>query len=66
LTPYKVLATSGTHGFVQFVESTPVAEVLDKDVDGSIQVTGRVLEETNNIFCFFFDFCFFVFFVFIY
>ncbi|KAK2567165.1 Phosphatidylinositol 3-kinase catalytic subunit type 3 [Acropora cervicornis] len=37
LTPYKVLATSGTHGFVQFVESTPVAEVLDKDVDGSIQ-----------------------------
>lgn len=25
-------------GFVQFIESTPVAEVLDKDVDGSIQV----------------------------
>ena len=41
-------------GFVQFVESTPVAEVLDKDVDGSIQVTGRVVEETNNIFRFFF------------
>lgn len=37
LTPYKVLATSGSHGFVQFIESTPVAEVLDKDVDGSIQ-----------------------------
>ena len=35
---------------MQFVESTPVAEVLDKDVDGSIQVTGRVVEETNNLF----------------
>ena len=23
---------------MQFIESTPVAEVLDKDVDGSIQV----------------------------
>lgn len=28
----------GTLGFMQFIESTPVAEVLDKDVDGSIQV----------------------------
>ncbi|KAK7077877.1 Phosphatidylinositol 3-kinase catalytic subunit type 3 [Halocaridina rubra] len=27
LTPYKVLATSSKHGFVQFVESTAVAEV---------------------------------------
>lgn len=25
-------------GFVQFIESTPVAEVLDKDEDRSIQV----------------------------
>ncbi|KAJ7385245.1 Phosphatidylinositol 3-kinase catalytic subunit type 3 [Desmophyllum pertusum] len=37
LTPYQVLATSGSHGFVQFIESTPVAEVLDKDEDRSIQ-----------------------------
>ncbi|XP_031574116.1 phosphatidylinositol 3-kinase catalytic subunit type 3-like isoform X2 [Actinia tenebrosa] len=35
LTPYKVLATSSTHGIVQFIESNAVAEVLDKD--GSIQ-----------------------------
>ena len=34
LNPYKVLATSSKHGFVQFIESTPVAEVIDKD--GSI------------------------------
>ncbi|XP_060571535.1 phosphatidylinositol 3-kinase catalytic subunit type 3-like [Ruditapes philippinarum] len=32
LTPYKVLATSTKHGFVQFVESLSVAEVLDKEV----------------------------------
>ncbi|RMX58215.1 hypothetical protein pdam_00000159 [Pocillopora damicornis] len=37
LTPYKVLATSGSHGFVQFIESTPIAEILDKDEDRSIQ-----------------------------
>jgi phosphatidylinositol 3-kinase len=29
LTPYKVLATSSKHGFVQFVESTAVREVLE-------------------------------------
>nr|QWQ57297.1 phosphatidylinositol 3-kinase catalytic subunit type 3 [Macrobrachium nipponense] len=34
LTPYKVLATSSKHGFVQFVESTAVAEVLR--AEGSI------------------------------
>lgn len=28
LTPYRVLATSTKHGFVQFIESTTVAEVL--------------------------------------
>uniref|UniRef100_A0A8C8CXM3 PI3K/PI4K catalytic domain-containing protein n=1 Tax=Oncorhynchus tshawytscha TaxID=74940 RepID=A0A8C8CXM3_ONCTS len=28
LTPYKVLATSTKHGFMQFVQSVPVAEVL--------------------------------------
>ena len=39
---------------MQFVESTPVAEVLDKDVDGSIQVTGRVVRQNNSIF----GFCF--------
>ncbi|RWS23618.1 phosphatidylinositol 3-kinase catalytic subunit type 3-like isoform X1, partial [Leptotrombidium deliense] len=36
LTPYKVLATGGKHGFVEYVESVPVAEVL-KSYDGSIQ-----------------------------
>lgn len=35
LTPYKVLATSFKHGFVQFVESSAVAEVLR--TEGSIQ-----------------------------
>ncbi|XP_075218357.1 phosphatidylinositol 3-kinase 59F [Lycorma delicatula] len=35
LTPYRVLATSTKHGFVQFVESLPVAEVLA--TEGSIQ-----------------------------
>ena len=34
LNPYKVLATSSKHGFVQFVDATPVAEVIDKE--GSI------------------------------
>ncbi|KAI0226008.1 hypothetical protein LSAT2_023256 [Lamellibrachia satsuma] len=31
LTPYKVLATSTKHGFLQFIESTAVAEVLATD-----------------------------------
>ncbi|XP_034240868.1 phosphatidylinositol 3-kinase catalytic subunit type 3 [Thrips palmi] len=35
LTPYRVLATSTKHGFVQFIDSLPVAEVLASD--GSIQ-----------------------------
>lgn len=35
LTPYRVLATSSKHGFVQFIESTSVAEVLANE--GSIQ-----------------------------
>ncbi|XP_050401002.1 phosphatidylinositol 3-kinase catalytic subunit type 3 isoform X3 [Patella vulgata] len=35
MSPYKVLATSSKHGFVQFIESFAVAEVLDKD--GTIQ-----------------------------
>lgn len=34
LTPYKVLATSSKHGFVQFIESRSVADVLR--VDGGI------------------------------
>lgn len=34
LTPYKVLATSSKHGFMQYIESTTVAEVLQ--VDGTI------------------------------
>ncbi|CDQ70982.1 unnamed protein product [Oncorhynchus mykiss] len=36
LTPYKVLATSTKHGFMQFVQSVPVAEVLV--TEGNIQV----------------------------
>ena len=35
LTPYRVLATSSKHGFVQFVESSAIAEILNKE--GSIQ-----------------------------
>ncbi|PSN36071.1 Phosphatidylinositol 3-kinase catalytic subunit type 3 [Blattella germanica] len=35
LTPYRVLATSTRHGFLQYIESTPVAEVLA--TEGSIQ-----------------------------
>ncbi|XP_064421311.1 phosphatidylinositol 3-kinase catalytic subunit type 3 [Latimeria chalumnae] len=35
LTPYKVLATSTKHGFMQFIQSVPVAEVLG--TEGSIQ-----------------------------
>uniref|UniRef100_A0A4W5JEM0 Phosphatidylinositol 3-kinase catalytic subunit type 3 n=1 Tax=Hucho hucho TaxID=62062 RepID=A0A4W5JEM0_9TELE len=35
LTPYKVLATSTKHGFMQFVQSVPVAEVLA--AEGNIQ-----------------------------
>lgn len=31
LTPYKVLATSSRHGFVQYIESTSVAEILSND-----------------------------------
>lgn len=35
LTPYRVLAVSTKHGFVEFVESVPVAEVLE--TEGTIQ-----------------------------
>ena len=35
LSPYRVLATSSKHGFVQFVESSAIAEILNKE--GSIQ-----------------------------
>uniref|UniRef100_A0A8C9TVK9 Phosphatidylinositol 3-kinase catalytic subunit type 3 n=1 Tax=Scleropages formosus TaxID=113540 RepID=A0A8C9TVK9_SCLFO len=35
LTPYKVLATSTKHGFMQFIQSVPVAEVLA--TEGNIQ-----------------------------
>ncbi|GAB6032406.1 Phosphatidylinositol 3-kinase catalytic subunit type 3 [Chamberlinius hualienensis] len=35
LTPYRVMATSSKHGFVQFIESTSIAEVLANE--GSIQ-----------------------------
>ncbi|GLG95013.1 Serine/threonine-protein kinase Tor [Gryllus bimaculatus] len=35
LTPYRVLATSTRHGFVQFIDSIPVAEVLG--TEGTIQ-----------------------------
>ena len=35
LTPYSVLATSSKHGFVQFIESQPIADVLT--AEGSIQ-----------------------------
>ena len=32
-------------GFVQFIDSTPVAEVLDKDADGSIQVVAAGMRQ---------------------
>ncbi len=35
LTPYRVLATSSRHGFVQFVDSQPIADILT--TDGTIQ-----------------------------
>lgn len=35
LTPYRVLAISTKHGFVEFVESVPVAEILE--TEGTIQ-----------------------------
>ncbi len=31
LTPYKVLATSSKHGFLQFIESMAIAEILQQD-----------------------------------
>ncbi len=41
LTPYHVLATSASHGLVQFVASKPIASILAED--GSIQVFGLCL-----------------------
>ncbi|EHA99126.1 Phosphatidylinositol 3-kinase catalytic subunit type 3 [Heterocephalus glaber] len=46
LTPYKVLATSTKHGFMQFIQSVPVAEVLDKE--GSIQNFFRKYAPSEN------------------
>jgi phosphatidylinositol 3-kinase len=46
LTPYKVLATSSKHGFVQFIESVSVAEVLA--TDGSIQTYFRRHAPSDN------------------
>lgn len=37
LTPYRVLATSSKHGFVQFVDSSAIADILNSE--GSIQVS---------------------------
>jgi hypothetical protein len=37
LTPYRVLATSSKHGFVQFVDSSAIADILTSE--GSIQVS---------------------------
>uniref|UniRef100_I3ML98 Phosphatidylinositol 3-kinase catalytic subunit type 3 n=1 Tax=Ictidomys tridecemlineatus TaxID=43179 RepID=I3ML98_ICTTR len=47
LTPYKVLATSTKHGFMQFIQSVPVAEVLD--TEGSIQYCRDILTHTSFI-----------------
>ncbi|KAL4681117.1 hypothetical protein H8957_006986 [Semnopithecus entellus] len=46
LTPYKVLATSTKHGFMQFIQSVPVAEVLD--TEGSIQELFRKYAPSEN------------------
>ncbi|XP_036274530.1 phosphatidylinositol 3-kinase catalytic subunit type 3 [Pipistrellus kuhlii] len=46
LTPYKVLATSTKHGFMQFIQSVPVAEVLD--TEGSIQNFFRKHAPSDN------------------
>ncbi|XP_059563172.1 phosphatidylinositol 3-kinase catalytic subunit type 3 isoform X1 [Myotis daubentonii] len=46
LTPYKVLATSTKHGFMQFIQSVPVAEVLD--TEGSIQNFFRKYAPSDN------------------
>lgn len=46
LTPYKVLATSSKHGFVQFVESIAVAEVLR--AEGGIQQFFRKHAPSEN------------------
>ncbi|XP_046401340.1 phosphatidylinositol 3-kinase catalytic subunit type 3 [Ischnura elegans] len=46
LTPYRVLATSSKHGFLQFIESTPVAEVLA--TEGSIQNFFRKHHPSEN------------------
>lgn len=46
LTPYRVLATSSKHGFLQFIESTPVAEVLA--TEGNIQNFFRKHHPSEN------------------
>lgn len=47
LTPYRVLATSSKHGFVQYIESMSVAEVL-KNYGDSIQRFFRVHASNEN------------------
>lgn len=47
LTPYRVLATSSKHGFVQFIESMSVAEVL-KNYNDSIQRFFRSHSASEN------------------
>lgn len=46
VTPYRVLATSTRHGFVQFVNSLPVAEILA--TEGSIQNYFRKNHSNEN------------------
>lgn len=46
LTPYRVLATSSKHGFVQYIESSAVAEVLA--TEGSIQNFFRKYAPSDN------------------
>ncbi|KAJ8676969.1 hypothetical protein QAD02_012756, partial [Eretmocerus hayati] len=46
LTPYRVLATSVRHGFLQFIESTTVAEVLAHE--GSILNFFRKYNPSEN------------------
>ena len=48
LTPYRVLATSSKHGFVQFIESVSVAEALA--ADGSIQNYFRKYSHADAIY----------------
>lgn len=46
LTPYRVLATSSKHGLLQYIDSVPVAEVLN--TEGSIQNFFRKHHPSEN------------------